>query len=174
MKIKLPLQKIRRSGFSLAEVTIATGITALALSTLLGIIPEGLKNIRDAGGLAAETRITSHLLGVVSQAEWETHTGEDLLSSSFHEKRYFFDDQGIAIEGGDPGLDLAYVAEVKIPRSDVNLSADVTAAEDDAIDPYLRRVTVKVANTGSKNFNFDRVLPMAYRQHTTLIARTGK
>lgn len=174
MKIKLPIAKHFRPGFSLAEVTIATGITALALSTLLGVIPTGLKNIREAGGLAAETRITSHLVGVVSQAKWQNSNGEDLLGSTFHERRYFFDDQGIAIESEEPGIDLAYVAEVSVPQSDVNLPADSAASDDEAIDPYLRRVTVKVANTASKNFNFDRVLPMAYSKHTTLIARTGE
>lgn len=172
------LRRSRRAGFSLAEVTIATGITALALTTLLGLIPEGLKNIKQAGDLAAETRITSHILGIVSQAKWQPTPAEnqagqdDPLQSLFDEKRYFFDDQGVAIESETPGPELAYVAQVRMPDKNVTLPASGELGS--VLDPYLRRVTVNVASVANENFDFVNALPMAYRSHTTLIARTGK
>ncbi|TDU81495.1 uncharacterized protein (TIGR02598 family) [Prosthecobacter fusiformis] len=173
MKISPTSLRSRRSGFSLAEVTIATGITALAMTTLLGLIPEGLNNIRQAGDLAAETQITNHLFGAVTQAKWHNAVGEDLLAPAFDQQRYFFDDQGVAIEAENPGMDLAYIAEVSVPPADVPLTADSTATNED-YDPYLRRVTVRVTNAANPNFDFDRALPVTYRTHTTLIARTGK
>lgn len=173
MKIRLPSIR-RRSGFSLAEVTIATGITALALTTLLGLIPQGLNNIRQAGDLAAETRITTHIIGAVSMAKWQDAEGNDILARDFNTQRFYFDDQGVAIESETPGLDLAYVAEVTVPARDVTLPADGIPAAGDAVDPYLRRVTVKVASGANEGFDFNVALPIAYRSHTTLIARTGK
>lgn len=176
MKIKKSFPKYRlRSGFSLVEVTLATGVMAMALSTLLGLVPRGLMNIKEAGDIAAETRITSHILGSVSQARWQDTAGSDLLEPAFDHRRYYFDDQGIAIESDEPGPDLAYVAEVRVPRQDVTLPASGAATDgSDRNDPYLRRVTVKVATVADAQFNFDRVLPLAYRAHSTLIARTGK
>lgn len=165
----------RRSGFSLAEVTVATGVMALALTTLLGLIPHGLNNIREAGNLAAENHITSHILGTLSQAKWQGAGGEDLLVPTYDQQRYYFDDQGILIESKEPGMDLAYVAEVRVPTHDVNLPESAAPEGGEApVDPYLRRVTVKVASVANENFDFDRALPIAYRSHTTLIARTGK
>lgn len=178
MKFKLPSVS-RRSGFSLAEVTVATGITALALTTLLGLIPQGLNNIKQAGDLAAESRITAHIFGEVSQAKWQKNaagtsasssSAEDDLTNDFDKRRYYFDDQGVAI--ADPGdITLAYVAEVRVPKPDITLPADVAS---DVEDPYLRRVTVNVASVANEGFNFATALPMAYRSHTTLIARMGK
>lgn len=171
MKITLPSIR-HHAGFSLAEVTIATGITALALTTLLGLIPEGLNNIREAGNVAAETRITSHIIGAVSLAQWQDTTGQDLLVK-LDQKRYYFDDQGVAIEDQEPGVELAYVAEVRVPERNVALPTDGEQAAGD-FDPYLRRITVNVTNASNENFNFERAMPVAYRSHTTLIARTGK
>ncbi|HEY1082016.1 MAG TPA: Verru_Chthon cassette protein B [Prosthecobacter sp.] len=179
MKFKLPSVS-RRSGFSLAEVTVATGITALALTTLLGLIPQGLNNIRQAGDLAAESRITAHIFGEVSQAKWQKNAAGTAASSSsakgddltedFNGRRYYFDDQGVAIS--DPkDITLAYVAQVKVPGLDVTLPSDIAS---DVEDPYLRRVTVNVASVANESFDFNTALPMAYRSHTTLIARTGK
>lgn len=171
MKITLPSLR-RHAGFSLAEVTIATGITALALTTLLGLIPQGLNNIREAGNLAAETRITTHIIGAVSQARWQDTKGQDILVN-FDQKRYYFDDQGVAIEEQEPGIELAYIAEVRVPDRNVALPTDGEKTAGD-FDPYLRRITVNVTSGGNQNFNFERALPVAYRSHTTLIARTGK
>ena len=174
MKIRIPVIR-PRTGFSLAEVTIASGITAVALSTLLGLIPEGLNNIKEAGNLAAETRITGHILGAISQAKWQNGQGEDILAPAFDRQRYYFDDQGIAIEAEEPDPHLAYVAEVQVPTRDVALPADAAPAEEEsAFDPYLRRVTVKVASVANERFDFDRALPIVYRSHTTIIARNGK
>ncbi len=169
------LPRSLRRGFSLVEVTLASGITALALTTLLGLIPQGLTNIKEAGNLAAETRITTHIVGSISQAPWQDENGQDILAPEFNTRRYFFDDQGVAIEGEEPGADLAYVAVVHVPARDVTLTADAAAAADDSdVDPYLRRITVKVTSVANKDFDFEHALPMAYRTHTTLIARVGQ
>lgn len=171
MNFRLPRLRRLRAGFSLAEVTLATGITAMALTTLLGLIPQGLTNIKRAGDLAAEARITEHILGAVAQGRWQDTTGGDYLQLAFDHRRFFFDDQGVAIESDEPGPELAYVAEVRVPARDVRLPGGEPAAGH---DPHLRRVTVLVASVANERFDFDRVLPVAYRSHTTLIARTGK
>lgn len=168
-----------RSGFSLVEVTLATGITAIAITSVLGLVPQGLANVRQAGNLHAESHITRHLLGNMAQSPWSLAAGQDNLVSKFNNKRFYFDDQGIemgATEARTSGW-LAYVAEVKVPPQDVVLPSSgigSTAQAGPVNDPYLRRVTVKVASIGDPDFDFDNGPRLAIRSHTTLIARAGR
>ncbi len=109
----------------------------------------------------------------MGQARWQNPAGADLLAPAFDRQRFFFDDQGIAIESEEPGMDLAYVAELRVPVRDVALPG-AAAEEDETFDPYLRRVTVKVTHVANQKFDFDHASSAAYRSHTTLIARAGK
>ena len=45
------------AGFSLIEVTISIAITAVALVALMGMLPAGMKTMREATDRAVETRI---------------------------------------------------------------------------------------------------------------------
>ncbi len=170
-----------RSGFSLVEVTLATGITAIAITSVLGLVPQGLANVREAGNLHAGSHITRHLLGSMSQSPWAAATGQDTLALRFNNKRFYFDDQGIelaATEARTSGW-LAYVAEVKVPPNDVVLPSSGTGTSSTAQagpvnDPYLRRVTVRVASVGDPDFDFENGPRLAVRSHTTLIARAGR
>lgn len=157
-----------RRGFSLAEVTIATGITAVAMTTLLGLIPQGLSNLREAGELGAHSRIARHIFGTLTQESWRDASGADTLSQRHDRRRFYFNDQAGVIESDQPdALEVTYVAEVLVPEQDVTLPAT------DATDPFLRRVTVRVATVPDTEFDFDRAPRLAYRSQSTLIARTG-
>ncbi|MES2597707.1 MAG: Verru_Chthon cassette protein B [Verrucomicrobiota bacterium] len=168
-----------RSGFSLVEVTLATGITAIAITSVLGLVPQGLSNVREAGNLNAQSHITRHLLGSLSQSPWQSNAGQDVLAQRFNNKRFFFDDQGIEIPAAEAGSSgwVAYVAQVKVPPQDVVLPSSGTASSSQPAavnDPYLRRVTVKVASVGDPEFDFENGPRLAIRSHTTLIARAGR
>ena len=171
-----PLLRRRfKAGFSLAEVSIATGVAALALTTLLGLIPHGITDIKMAGDIAAETRIADHILGTLTQARWQDASGRDLLSTKFDQHRYYFDEQGVELEEDQAqGTDLAYVAQVRVPPQNVNLPGPAEAGSQPAlVDPYLRKVTVKFTSVPRADFDFDHALPIAFRSQTTLIARTA-
>jgi uncharacterized protein (TIGR02598 family) len=156
-------------GFSLAEVTIATGITAIAMTTLLGLIPQGLQNIKESGDLAAQSRISRHLFGVLAQESWQDSSGSDTLSYNFDRQRYYFNDQAMLIEDERPDeLEVAYVAELLVSDDDFVLP---TAT---ASDPFLRRVTVRVANVPQLDFDFENAPRLAYRSQSTVLARSGQ
>ncbi len=170
MKTNTPrsLVKRLRQGFSLAEVTIATGITAVAMTTLLGLIPQGLSNIKEAGDLSAHSRIARHVFGTLALESWKDASGADTLSYRNDRRRFFFNDQAALIEDDEPSeLEVAYVAELLVPEEDVTLPAASGA------DPFLRRVTVRVAGVPLRDFDFDRAPRLAYRSQSTVLARTG-
>lgn len=166
--LRTSLTRRLRQGFSLAEVTIATGITAVAMSTLLGLIPQGLQNIKEAGELSSHSRITRQIFGTLSQQSWKDSSGADALAYKNDRRRFFFNDQAGLIEEEDPDEgEIAYVAELLVPEEDVNLPAGP------GVDPFLRRVTVRVANVPLRNFDFDQAPRLAYRSQSTVLARTG-
>jgi uncharacterized protein (TIGR02598 family) len=170
MKSKLLNRTVSRlqKGFSLVEVTIATGITAVAMTTLLGLIPHGLGNLREAGELGAHSRIARHIFGTLANETWRDASGADALSYRHDRRRFIFNDQASVIESERPDdLEVAYVAEVLIPEQDLTLPAANVS------DPFLRRVTVRVATVPNAEFDFDSAPRLAYRSQSTLIARTG-
>jgi len=59
--LKTPSPRVRRSGFSLVEVTIAIGIVAFAMVTLMGVIPIGLISTQDAMQQTARSHIIKQI-----------------------------------------------------------------------------------------------------------------
>ena len=108
-------------GFSLPEVTMALGISALGISSALGLLPHGLDNMRKASSLTAEARISQFILGDIEQANWKDAAGGDLLSYSYNGRRYIFDEMAQSLEFDEPGEDTAYVAEVTIDPEGVSV-----------------------------------------------------
>lgn len=87
-----------KCGFSLVEVTLAVAIAALAVTTLLALIPHSISTIRKAGITTLEARIVAQVVGELQLADWGTHDGrtpgrwsnlEQLLA-----QKWLFDDQG--------------------------------------------------------------------------------
>jgi len=151
-------------GFSLPEVAIAVAITALGLTSVLGLVPSSLDTMRQAGNVAAESRITQQVLASVTSAEWTDTTGANLLESTFQGRRYYFDDEAVE-------LDSATTAEAESP---VTYVAEVEVTPSEPVDPYLRRVKVKVTNASRKEFNFATAKPASYRAYTSLVSRNGR
>ncbi len=166
MKLPVHLPRRRRAGFSLIEVTIALGISALGITSLLGLLPQGLSNLKKASDLAAETRISQLIISDVTQAQWEDKSGGDLLSYSYNGKRYYFDEMAQVLDAREPGPDVAYVAQAFI-------STEGIAVPGGKADPYLRRLTVKVKNTSLRDYDFDRAEAGLVHQHTAIVTRAG-
>jgi len=66
-------------GFSLIEVTIAMAIAAVALVTLLGLIPQGMETMREAGDQAIMGRIHQQILNEIQLTPFEDASGASLL-----------------------------------------------------------------------------------------------
>lgn len=156
MKISSPL---RNQGFSLPEVTLALGIAAFGLTTLLGLLPQGLNNIRKAGDVAASTRISQQILGSIDQTQATSAT-----------QRFYFNAYAVPVDpAGRHKDDIAYVAEVTPPATDVSLPGATKSS-----DAFLRRVTVKLKQTPVIDYAFDESNPASYKLYSYVVARTGK
>lgn len=88
--------KARTDGFSLIEVTISIAITAVALVSLMGMLPAGMKIMREAGDRAVETRIHQQVLSEILLAKWDARFKFDYRGSGPPGVR-FYDGQGIQI-----------------------------------------------------------------------------
>lgn len=171
MKIPSLPRKINRHAFTLPEVVIAVGIAALGLVSLLGIMPQSLDTLRQAGEVSAESRISQQIIAGISMSDWQNAGGGDLLNASYHGKRYFFDDLAVEVEASDD-FGVAYVAEVSVAAADVALPQVGTPPA--LPDPNLRRVTVKVATTNFADFDFASKPVGGYRTYASIVSRSGK
>lgn len=164
--------RLRREAFTLPEVVVAVGIAALGLVSLLGIVPQSLDTLRQAGEVSSESRIAQQIFAGISMSDWQDAGGKDLLGESYHGKRYCYDDLAVEMNASGDDFGVAYVAEVSVSTADVALPQDGVALTSP--DPHLRRVTVKVANTGSASFDFVKARASGYRTYASIVSRTGK
>ena len=158
-------------GFSLPEVTISVGVATLGITSTLSLLPQSLSTLKKSGDLAAETRITQQIVSSVTQSRWADDKGADLLSGDYKNKLFYYDDEAVQVDGNNHGSLQAYVAQVSVTTPDLQLPAD---SESSTVNPYLRRVTVKIANAGNARFDFDSAAPHSYHTYTSLISRAGK
>lgn len=91
------LQKFpsRSRGFTLAEVMIAMGIVATVMVGLLGMIPLGVRSVREATNLTTTGRIAQEVIGNIQQANWSD------IEKSFDKKSFSFDNEGFLIRTGN-------------------------------------------------------------------------
>lgn len=159
---------VDKRGFSLPEVAIAVGIAAVALVSLMGVIPSGLDSIRMAGQITACARLISQVTAEIQSSDWGNYTAAsnewDKLKSTM-ERRWYFDDQANIIDERDREFDvrLAYVARaVEVP--DVGL---LPGAKD--LPKDMRSIQVEVAATTNRNYSFSD--PALYHIQPVIVTR---
>lgn len=114
MKIQLQSHKAERA-FSLIEVTIAMAIAAVALVTLLGLIPQGMNTMREAGDEAIMARIHQQALNEIQMTDFEA-------IDAYNGIEFYYDAQGEELGdsrsgGGARGsFQHIYTARVTIPN----------------------------------------------------------
>lgn len=82
-----------RRAFSLIEVTIAMAIAAVAVLSLLGLVPQGMDTMRQAGDEAIQGRIHQQILNELQMTPFEDSTGSSPLDQ-YHGMEFFYDAQG--------------------------------------------------------------------------------
>lgn len=163
-------------GFSLVEVTLATSIMALAVTTILGLIPYGMSNVREAGAKTVESQIHRLLVGRMSLTSFSTEGGHEYLRRQYDGQKFYFDDQGMEVPESvarENGL-FSYVAQVKVHPLDVMLPAVASGANQNmAADPYLRRVTVLITAASNPYIDLDNTPRVGVRRFCSLLVRCG-
>ncbi len=105
-----------QAAFSLVEVSIAMAIAAVALVSLIGLIPQGMKTMQDAGDQAITARIHQQILSELQLTPFRPKSNVPDLSLSplkpFHNQVRIYDAQGVELgytSGGSlrrtPGYD---------------------------------------------------------------------
>lgn len=104
------------AGFSLVEVTLAIGITAVALVSLMGMIPKGMRTLQKATDQAVMGRIHQQVLGEINITPWESPDGGNSPLEQFDGSIRIYDDQGIELPEREMGeKEHIYTARISIP-----------------------------------------------------------
>lgn len=94
-----PLPSPSRAGFSLVEVTLAIGVAAVAIVSLLALLPVGLGQAREAIDTTVTAQIATRLANDAQQTDFDTLTAEETgkppSDKTFRQSAIrYFDDQG--------------------------------------------------------------------------------
>jgi uncharacterized protein (TIGR02598 family) len=148
-------------GFSLAEVTIAVGITALGLVALLGLLPQGYDMARKTSQITAESRIVQQITGEYQTGDWTQ------MATLAAPRNRWYDDQGLETLDS-AALGISYIVRVNVPAPDLRLPGAAAAATP---EEAVRRVIIQIASNTNPNYAFDD--PRRYSTVTAHIAKTN-
>ncbi len=114
--MKNPSPRRRRLGFTLAEVMIAMGIVATVMVGLLGMIPLGVRSVREASNLTITGRIAQEVIGNIQQANWKD------IVRSFDNQTFYFDNEGFLIRNSSGNqVTPSFQARVRLEPSRISI-----------------------------------------------------
>lgn len=150
------------NGFSLVEVTLAMAIAAVALVTLLGMIPQGLATMNEASDLAIGGRIHQQLLNEIQMADFEVIERYDGMV-------VYYDSQGEEIEAQRGGVGAT-------PPTGTVYSARIVIQPPIPDQQFIRPVTILIAATGERaGFDWESEDTRNQRSsHQTMVVEMGK
>ena len=144
-----------QAGFSLVEVALAVAIAALALITLLGLLPQGLEMARKTAVMVSDSNILEQITHDLENATF------DLLPTQTVKK--YYNDQGREVL--QDAQDLTYVVEIE-PQQVVALP------KAEKTQPYMKRMVIRIAASSTPNFVFGTNNTLSYVTFNQLIAKT--
>jgi len=151
-------------GFSLIEVTIAMAIASVALVTLIGMLPQGMDTMREAGDMAIEARIHQQILSEIQMADFDRLDDYDQME-------VYYDTQGEELgstKGGNSSakgsFDHIYSARVSVPSQSGGTTPQSVGASsfsgvsfdgNNGVNERLRVVIMEIAAVGGRGSDFD-------------------
>jgi len=96
----------RVRGFSLVENTLALGILAFALISLMGLIPLGLDNFQSAKSQSVEIEIMKVVSAIAQQTPY------DQMTAAMSGKTLYFGENGLEVDADDPERIYAAVMQI--------------------------------------------------------------
>jgi uncharacterized protein (TIGR02598 family) len=178
-----------RQGFSLIEVALAIAVIAIAMVTLIGLIPAGMSVFQKANATSAATQIFEKVLADARQTDFSKLVYPDARQSDtpaiegrvFREpKLRYFDADGEEIvpkSGAQPSAEelekIIYHVSTRIVTN-----ARVPSDQPNHVSQYLATLTVQIAaNPGNLPLSFDGdqfLVPLRGMQIRTLSAQLAK
>ncbi len=126
-----------QAGFSLVEVALAVAIAALAIITLLGLLPQGLEMARKTALMVSDSNILEQVTHDMENAVFDQLPTQNV-------KRYF-NDQGREVL--QDAKDISFVVQIE-PQLVVALP------QAEKVQPYLKRMVIKIAASSSASYVF--------------------
>lgn len=147
-------------------------IASVALVSLLGMIPQGMDTMREAGDQAIMGRIHQQILNELQMTPFEGADGQDLIVKAYDETEFYYDSQGEELsdsksQGSVPeerkkgSFAHIYTARVTFPeKSGAPSSVGGAKFEGFAfgggdVNPFAKPVVLEIAAVGGKGDNFD-------------------
>ncbi len=157
--MKINTRRSQSRGFTLIEVTIALAITAVALVTLMGMIPQGLQTMREAADQAIEARIHQQILSELQLTPYSSKTGssDDSPLNDFDGQERYYDSQGIELLDFQAGkFEHVYTARIHLPENSGGTMPESVGGEsyngvklpgsDEPGTEFLRVVVVEITS----------------------------
>ena len=123
----------RQAAFSLVEVVMALGIAAFCLVALLGLMPVGLKTVRDARGDSLRAEILKSMGNIAQQTDYS-------LLSNLNSTNYYFDINGLIVNSNSS--DVVYKAL---------LSTGTVVVPPTSTTTNITSVTVAISRSANTN-----------------------
>lgn len=143
-----PALQAKVAGFSLIEVTIAVAITAVALVSIMGMLPKGMQTMSAATDRAIEGRIQQQVVSELMLTEWKNR-------AIFDKEIRGYDDQGIHIATNANVFANGRTIEDVIYRARIRLQNRPFTLPGGEIDPDLQLVLIDITGLSVSNFDFD-------------------
>jgi uncharacterized protein (TIGR02598 family) len=163
----------REDGFSLIEVTLAMGIVATVLVSLLALLPYGMDQVREAKSTMVQSRIANEIVGELQVADWGKEPNYKKMMENDGEIRRYDSEGTLMKDSKDQNkTNVVYKARIEIPNEPSHLPGQQGRREG----RYLRRVTVKVAYApGDMEVDFQsKKVPPPFRSFTTEIVKLAR
>lgn len=144
------------AGFSLVEVALAVAIAALAIITLLGLLPQGLEMARKTSQITTSSSILEQVIRNYENMQWT-----DLPTATTLK---YFTDQGLEVDSSSN--EISYVVQID-PQQSAYLPSTASA------ELFLKRLIIKVATSSNPSFNFNSTdSKLSYSTFNHLLAKT--
>lgn len=140
-----------KGGFTLIETILAIGIVAFAMLPILGLVPVGLNNLREAISFTAESQIIQSLSNDILLTDYDLVVARYGGGADVH----YYDDEGGQLLGPDaPGR--VYTARVTL--KDVSAPADASVAPATSKCAIIELTNLKFPQNGKK---YSLIVPKA-------------
>ena len=168
-----PWVKTSRSGFSLVEVSIATGIAAMSIIMLFGLLPSGLNMFRESNNVATSTQIAQRLIYEAIQTDYDTlvNNATQPFSTRSGVPRYF-DAEGVELILASDAIYHAYTRiapSTSLPPSTASYNTSLaTVTVQVVVNPNNQTIDPPIAQT---NFLVEPPKTMGTQTYTGHIAK---
>lgn len=158
-----------RRGFSLVEVSIATGIAALSIIMLFGLLPSGLNLFRQAMNVTVSSQIAQRLIYEAVQTDYDTLVNGS--TTAFTKAPRYFDNEGVETSTASDAIYHVYtriVPSTILPPSTTGNSSLATVTIQVLANPNNQTFP---APSQSTNFLIEPPNTMTCQTYTSHIAK---